>query len=175
MLQNCCCQSCVWRDALKREGVQDAETFTISAIVCSDSLLDEIGGYFARRRLVKKRPQHPLWSPVVVDLKGDAVPSFAIDFGHSHSRTRRVSRVLARLLSIKFEGHVQLLAFLEQYDLHVWVTRIEGGSHKIANWRHAKCPHEAADSFVVSSHTDIRVRARIGDIPSVPTRLQTHS
>ena len=53
-VQNCCCQPCVWGDALRRAGVANADAYTVLAVAGGRSLFDEVGSYFARRRLADR-------------------------------------------------------------------------------------------------------------------------
>lgn len=52
--QHCCCQPCVVSSALKRGGIKDGDLIGISLIVGGNSLLDEVAGYVARRRVAAK-------------------------------------------------------------------------------------------------------------------------
>ena len=53
-VQQCCCQPCVWGDALRRAGVADSSFFTFLVICGGRSALDETASFFGRRRLLEK-------------------------------------------------------------------------------------------------------------------------
>lgn len=62
--QHVCCGPCIWGDALRKAGVENAELFTLAQFCGDSSLVDEAAGFFARRRLAKKYgiTESPLYS-----------------------------------------------------------------------------------------------------------------
>lgn len=53
-VQTCCCGPCVWAEALRRAGVQEATLYALLCACGGNSLADEVAGYGARRALMRK-------------------------------------------------------------------------------------------------------------------------
>ena len=53
-VQHCCCGPCTYASALKRAGVPDASVLSLLLCCGGESLVDELAGYVARRRLADR-------------------------------------------------------------------------------------------------------------------------
>ena len=53
-VQQCFCQPCVVSSALRKGGFKDGDLIGISLLLGGQGILDEIAGYFARRKVVRK-------------------------------------------------------------------------------------------------------------------------
>ena len=54
VVQHCCCQPCVVASALHRGGLRDADLIGITLLLGGRGALDEVAGYFARRKVARK-------------------------------------------------------------------------------------------------------------------------
>ena len=53
-LQHCCCQPCVVAAALRNGGFRDADAIGLGICLGGEGPLDEVAGYFARRKVVRR-------------------------------------------------------------------------------------------------------------------------
>lgn len=53
-VQHCCCQPCVVAAALREGGFRDADAIGLGLCLGGQGLLDEVAGYFARRKVVER-------------------------------------------------------------------------------------------------------------------------
>lgn len=53
-VQNCFCQPCIVSSALRKGGFKDGDFIGISLLLGGDTILDEVAGYFTRRKVAKK-------------------------------------------------------------------------------------------------------------------------
>ena len=53
-LQHCCCQPCVMAAALRNGGFKDADAIGLGLCLGGRGFLDEVAGYFARRKVVRR-------------------------------------------------------------------------------------------------------------------------
>lgn len=95
-VQHCCCQPCVVASALRRGGFRDGDLFGIALLLGGDTLLDEVAGYFARRRVVH---------------------SYGIDEGRCHSLV--VSCCCAPLSNLQVVNAIMVRQKLEYGCAHV--------------------------------------------------------
>ena len=91
-VQNCCCQPCVWGDALRRAGVRDADTYTILALAGGRTAADEVGGFFARRRLAAK---------LGID-EGELTSAYVVCCCAPCARLQEINTVMARYPHLRY-------------------------------------------------------------------------